>query len=132
MNHQDPEDQPGPELNAELGPDQAAADAPADAAALFASCLADQALAEPTVRLQAILYARGSLDELLSVERALTAGWPTAADAVPPCELIWATENAAMGRAALQLSAFDGAGRTLLRRDYRVAELLKPVELHHG
>lgn len=74
----------------------------------FVRTLVSQALFEHTARLEVTLGGGGALETLLAVERALT--WPPAG---PSRELIWATEAG-----ALRLSAYDEAGRLLLKRDY--------------
>ena len=74
----------------------------------FVRTLVSQALFEHTARLEVTLGGGGALETLLAVERALT--WPPEG---PSRELIWATEAG-----ALRLSAYDQAGRLLLKRDY--------------
>lgn len=79
-----------------------------DAVRGFVRALVAEALFEHTARLEVTLGGGGALETLLAVERALT--WPPGG---PSRELIWATEAG-----ALRLSAYDGSGRLLLKRDY--------------
>lgn len=74
----------------------------------FVRTLVSEALFEHTARLEVTLGGGGALETLLAVERALT--WPPEG---PSRELIWATEAG-----ALRLSAYDEAGRLLLKCDY--------------
>lgn len=84
-----------------------------EAARRFAAALVTEALIDHTARLEATLAADGGLEALFAVEQALDLAWP---QAVPTCELIWATEP---GQEALRLRAFDEAGRLLLARAYK-------------
>lgn len=82
----------------------------------FAQALSARALLTATARLEARLAADGS-DPLFALEAALAAAWPGAIGALPRHEVIWA--SAACDPAeGLRLSAFDAAGRLLLRRSY--------------
>jgi hypothetical protein len=104
-------------------------DSPAALAARrFAQALAWTDLLAVTARVEATLHAAGALEELFALEdgfrRAWTSGRP------PFCEMLWAGEGAGLDLGALRLSAFDEAGRVLLRRTYPAR--LKPAATAHG
>lgn len=92
--------------------------APAVAARRFAQVLSREDLLEHTARLEATLYAGGSLEQLFTVEAALDAAWSSQTELRPQRELVWATEDSEGELDALKLSAFDSDGRVLLRRTY--------------
>lgn len=85
------------------------------AARRFTQALAAEAVLHDTVRVEALLRDQGA-GPLFLLDRALHAAWPQAAGAPPRHEVIWACE--ATNEAGLRLSAFDSAGRVLLRRTY--------------
>jgi hypothetical protein len=83
------------------------------AARRFAQALAAEAMLPATARIEAWLSAEGPAS-LFTLDEALAAAWPPAAGAGPRHEVIWASG----GGEGLRLSAFDAAGRVLLRRSY--------------
>jgi len=83
------------------------------AARQFAGALAAEALLDATARVEARLNA-GDADALFAVDEALSAAWPRDGSSPPRHEVIWASG----GSPDLRLSAFDAAGRVLLRRSY--------------
>jgi hypothetical protein len=83
------------------------------AARRFAEDLSAKAMLAATIRVEAWLSAEGP-DSLFAVDEALAAAWRRAGRAHPRHEVIWAS-GAGEG---LRLSAFDAAGRVLLRRSY--------------
>ena len=92
--------------------------APAVAARRFARVLSNESLMQHTARLEATLFAGGSLEQLFTVEAALDAAWSSETEARPQRELVWATEDGEAAIDVLRLSAFDSDGRVLLRRTY--------------
>ncbi|HEX3364516.1 hypothetical protein [Phenylobacterium sp.] len=83
------------------------------AARQFAGALAAEALLHATARVEARLNADDA-GSLFAVDEALSSAWPPDGASPPRHEVIWA----AGGAQDLRLSAFDAAGRVLLRRSY--------------
>src|SRR5258705_10105985 len=83
------------------------------AARRFTGALAAEALLHATARVEARLNACDA-GALFAVDDALSSAWPADGAAPPRHEVIWA----AGGAQDLRLSAFDAAGRVLLRRSY--------------
>jgi hypothetical protein len=83
------------------------------AAQRFAETLAAEAMLATTVHIEAWLSAEAPAP-LFALDEALAAAWPPAQGARPRHEVIWATGPGE----GLRLSAFDAAGRVLLRRSY--------------
>jgi hypothetical protein len=83
------------------------------AARQFADALAAQSLLGATTRVEAWFSAAGP-DSLFALDEALAAAWPPAEGARPHHEMVWASGSGD----GLRLSAFDAAGRVLLRRSY--------------
>jgi hypothetical protein len=92
-------------------PDQHAA----SAAQTFIERLIAAGFAEVTFRIEATLRARGGFEVLLDAERVLRAAWPTEVAPAPLCEIIWTQESDDLGRALLELCAFDRSGGALVR-----------------
>jgi hypothetical protein len=90
------------------------------AAQRFAEALAARALLAATARVEAWLSAERPAS-LFAVDEALAAAWRRADGARPRHEVIWASGTGV----ALRLSAFDAAGRVLLRRSYAGATTRK-------
>lgn len=86
------------------------------AARRFTEDLAAQAVLQATARVEARLTA-GAAGSLFALDAALAAAWPPAEGAPPRHEVIWASGDGGN----LRLSAFDAAGRVLLRRSYAAA-----------
>jgi hypothetical protein len=86
------------------------------AAQRFTRALAAQAMLRATARIEAIVHA-AEAEPVFLLEAALGAAWPPASGAAPRREVVWAREVAG-GATELQLNAFDGEGRLLLRRSY--------------
>ena len=86
------------------------------AARRFIADLAAEAMLPATARVEALLSAdaKGSP---FAVDEALAFAWPPTESALPRHEVIWATGGHDDGE-GLRLSAFDAAGRMLLRRSY--------------
>jgi len=86
------------------------------AARRFTQALAAEAMLHATARVEARLVAEAA-GSLFALDEALAAAWPQAEGAPPRHEVIWASggDGDAEG---LRLSAFDAAGRVLLRRSY--------------
>jgi hypothetical protein len=99
------------------------------AARRFAQALAWTDLIAVTARVEATLQGAGSLDELFALEKTLGQVWPARAGRAPICEMTWAGEAPDLDQGALRLSAFDQAGRVLLRRTYSAG--LKPERAAH-
>jgi hypothetical protein len=94
-------------------------DSPARLAARrFAQALTWTRLLEVTARVEAALPASGSLEDLLELEAGLIRAWPHQAGPLPVCEMFWTGETPGGSPRGLQLSAFDEAGRVLLRRTF--------------
>jgi hypothetical protein len=92
------------------------------AARRFTRALAAEAMLQATVRVEAWLNADGPAS-LFALDEALTVAWPQAEGGWPRHEVIWASG----GGEGLRLSAFDAAGRVLLRRDYAAGAERKGV-----
>ena len=88
------------------------------AAERFTHALAAEALLADTARIEAVVHAAAA-DAVFRVEAALRRAWPAGAG-TPQQEVVWATAQApeAGDETRLQLRAFDGAGRLLLRRAF--------------
>jgi hypothetical protein len=88
------------------------------AAERFTHTLAAEALLADTARVEAVIHAAAA-DAVFRFEAALRRAWPIG-QSVPPHEVVWATASApeSEGGTRLQLRAFDGAGRLLLRRAF--------------
>ena len=86
------------------------------AARRFTEALAARAMLAATARVEAWLNANGPAS-LFAVDEALAAAWRRAGAAGPRHEVIWASGPGE----GLRLSAFDAAGRVLLRRSYAAA-----------
>jgi hypothetical protein len=100
------------------------------AARRFTEALAAQAMLAATARVEARLAAGGA-GSLFGLDAALAAAWPQAVAAPPSHEVIWALAGGDGER--LRLSAFDAAGRVLLRRTYAAGARRKsagPVARH--
>jgi len=94
-------------------------DSPAGLAALrFAQALSWTRLLEVTARVEAALPATGRLEDLLDLEASLLRAWPPGASRPPVCEMFWTGDAAGGAGRGLQLSAYDEAGRVLLRRRF--------------
>jgi hypothetical protein len=87
------------------------------AARRFIADLAAEAILPVVARMEAVLCARAEASPF-TVDEALARAWPTIEGACPRQEVIWATDGDGGGD-HLRLSAFDAAGRMLLRRSYR-------------
>lgn len=85
------------------------------AAARFTRALAAEAVLHATARVEARLAAGGA-GSLFALDAALAAAWPQTLGAPPRHEVIWAPAGG--DAEGLRLSAFDAAGRVLLRRSY--------------
>ncbi len=92
------------------------------AARRFTEALATEAMLHATVRVEARLNAEGA-GTLFALDEALAAAWPRTEGALPRHEVIWAT--GAGDADGLRFSAFDAAGRVLLRRSYAAAPARK-------
>jgi len=100
-------------------PSVSSPDSPAGLAALrFAQALSWTRLLEVTARVEAALPACGRLEDLLALEAGLVRAWPAQAGPLPVCEMFWTGETPGGSPRGLQLSAFDEAGRVLLRRTF--------------
>jgi len=86
------------------------------AAERFTDALAAEALLADTARIEAVVHAAAA-DAVFRVEAALRRAWPAGAG-TPQHEVVWATAHAPEDATRLQLRAFDGAGRLLLRRAF--------------
>jgi len=88
------------------------------AAERFTHALAAEALLADTARIEAVVHAAAA-DAVFRVEAALRGAWPIGAGA-PQREVVWAIASPpeAGDETRLQLRAFDGAGRLLLRRAF--------------
>jgi hypothetical protein len=84
------------------------------AAERFTHALAAEALLADTARIEAVVHATAA-DAVFRFEAALRRAWPVDAGA-PQHEVVWASASA--DETQLQLQAFDGAGRLLLRRAF--------------
>ncbi|HEX4713207.1 hypothetical protein [Phenylobacterium sp.] len=83
------------------------------AARQFVRALAAEALLHAAARVEARLNADDA-GSLFAVDEALSSAWPPDGTSPPRQEVIWS----AGGAQDLRLSAFDAAGRVLLRRSY--------------
>jgi hypothetical protein len=90
------------------------------AARRFTGALAAEALLHATARVEARLNALDA-GSLFAVDDALSSAWPPDGAAPPRHEVIWAVG----GAQDLRLSAFDAAGRVLLRRSYAAGSARK-------
>jgi len=87
------------------------------AARRFVADLAAEAILAVVARMEARLSADAQSSPF-AVDEALALAWPPVEGACPRQEVVWATDGHDRGN-RLSLSAFDAAGRMLLRRDYR-------------
>jgi hypothetical protein len=81
----------------------------------FVQALGRRALLPRTARVEAVVLCPEA-EPVFLFERALRRAWPAAAGRLPLGEVIWALEPD--GGAGLEVRAFDGGGRLLLRRRY--------------
>lgn len=88
------------------------------AAERFTHALAAEALLSDTARIEAVVHAPAA-DAVFRCEAALRQAWPANTGA-PRHEVVWAVASSpdVGGEARLQLRAFDGTGRLLLRRAF--------------
>ena len=98
-----------------------------DAARRFTRALAAEAMLRATARVEARLVAGGA-GSLFALDEALAAAWRQTECALPRHEVIWAPGDG--DQEGLRLSAFDAAGRVLLRRSYAAGAQRKG--LSHG
>jgi hypothetical protein len=96
-----------------------------DAARRFTRALAAEAMLEATARIEARLVAGGAAGSLFALDEALAAAWRRTECALPRHEVIWAPGDG--DREGLRLSAFDAAGRVLLRRSYAAGPARKSL-----
>lgn len=89
----------------------------------FARTLCAEALLPMTARLEARLAAQDS-SSVFALEDVLAAAWPDAQAAPPRHEVVWALAGSRSAQ-GLRLSAFDAAGRLLLRRSYTTGGVRK-------
>ncbi|THD62078.1 hypothetical protein [Phenylobacterium sp.] len=86
------------------------------AARRFTDALAAERMLHATARVE-VWFSADAPASLFALDEALTSAWPQAEGARPRHEMVWAS-----GRGdGLRLSAFDAAGRVLLRRSYQAA-----------
>jgi len=85
----------------------------------FTRGLAERELLALIARVEATV-AIGGAGSVFTVDEALAAVWPPSLGAPPQREIIWAQRRDGDGQ-AVTLSAFDTAGRLLLRRTYPAA-----------
>ena len=90
------------------------------AARRFADALVTHALLDATTRVEA-WFSAAAPDPLFALDEALAAAWPPVEGAGPRHEMVWASGPGE----GLRLSAFDAAGRVLLRRRYATGRARK-------